>query len=306
VVGRTDLDHVAYWVFRTSDGAKHWTVQTSGSVEDAVPGIALRFFDARHGYFVIGRHAALATADGGTTWRALRLPRRFEVELSFADPAHAWFAGTDDINSAEGGPYPFYATSDGGSTWTQLSAPPGGGFAFRDALDGWAATWTEAGGVAYATHDGGRTWIRHLLPLVLSRDGKGGGYTTVRLLPRHGIFVTTGTFAFTSLDEGDTWLPVTSPATVGDEDIAFQDATHWWAMPSGDLFKTSDAGQTWTHVVLQFDEWLYRLQVLDARHAWAELDPPIPNTAPSRGRGLAFTSDGGVHWTYAAVPRLPA
>jgi photosystem II stability/assembly factor-like uncharacterized protein len=86
-------------------------------------------------------------------------------------------------------------------------------------------------------------------------------------------------------------------------EIAFQDATHWWAMPSGNLFKTSDGGQTWTHVSLQFDDWRYRLGVVDARHAWARLDQSTGSQDPLRGTALAITSDGGVHWSYANVPR---
>ena len=73
-------------------------------------------------------------------------------------------------------------------------------------------------------------------------------------------------------------------------------------MLHGDLFKSSDAGMSWSHVHLQLDEWDYRIGVIDSKHAWARLDQPFPRTGPQLGSGLALTSDGGVHWTYAAVP----
>jgi len=77
---------------------------------------------------------------------------------------------------------------------------------------------------------------------------------------------------------------------------------HWWAMRNGDLFKSSDAGISWVHVHLQLDAWDYVVGVIDARHAWARLDQAFPRIAPLVGTGLALTSDGGVHWTYANVP----
>lgn len=300
-VERTGIGIVAYWVFRTTDGAKHWSIQTSGSLDDTSTEIQLRFYDARHGYFAIGG-AAFTTEDGGVTWQSVPMPARFEFELTFSDPAHAWFLGTDDVVSI---PPQFYATADSGRTWTTLPAPPGRGLAFRTPLEGWAAAATDSGDIAYATHDGGRTWSGHPPPPASPFGGKGGFDNAVRLLPRHGVLVTGGTFALTSLDESSTWLPVTTPPGAAYSDIAFQDATHWWAMPFGNLFKSNDAGQTWTHVSLQLDDWRYHLQVLDDRHAWVRLDPPVANPGHPRGSGLAFSSDGGVHWTYAAVPHPP-
>jgi photosystem II stability/assembly factor-like uncharacterized protein len=75
-------------------------------------------------------------------------------------------------------------------------------------------------------------------------------------------------------------------------------------MVGGDLYKSSDAGQTWTHVALQLDSWEYFPQPLDAQHAWAQLMVigPLPSDMFHRLTGLAMTSDGGVHWTRVRVP----
>ena len=306
-VVRSDTNHTAYWVFRTVDGARHWSVQTSGSNDDGTDGIDMRFFDARHGYFVIGRQSAYTTQDGGAHWRPVPLPKRLALELTFADPTHAWFVGTDDVAGTFNGgiALPLFATADGGATWMQLPDPPGGGFSFRTALNGWSANVTDSGGIAYVTYDGGRSWFGRALPLVPSPDGKALGYAAVELIPGRGVLATSGTLAFTSVDDGNTWRQLTLPSGASPSDIAFVDATRWWAMPGGDLFKTADSGQTWQQVSLQFDAWRYHLQVLDARNAWARLDPSF---APglSRGSGLASTSDGGLRWTYAAVPTPPA
>ena len=61
--------------------------------------------------------------------------------------------------------------------------------------------------------------------------------------------------------------------------------------PSKQLFKTADAGQTWTQVDTYLPAQVQQLQILDARHAWG-----------MTGDGLAFTSDGGTSWTRVKLP----
>jgi photosystem II stability/assembly factor-like uncharacterized protein len=70
------------------------------------------------------------------------------------------------------------------------------------------------------------------------------------------------------------------------------------------LSKSADAGQTWSQVTNALPDWLYRteLHVLDATHAWVTFSVPASLSAPG-GNGLAFTDDGGLHWTQAQVPQ---
>ena len=296
---RTAPAGVEYWIFVTADGARHWQVLSWGSMDRADATVELHMFDRAHGYVVVARRHMEATSDGAN-WDLMPLPAAHEVELAFADPRHGWFTGTVDGTPA--GNVAFFATSDGGANWAPLPAAPGGGFAFRNASEGWAAVSTDSGGIVYSTHDGGLSWTAHQLPHDNSGEGKGVGNTGVRLLPGRGILATVGTLVVSSFDGGQTWRRVNVPAEAAFNDIAFQDATHWWVMPSGNLFKTADGGQTWTHVSLQFDDWQYRLQVVDAQHAWARLDLSVGTQDPTRGTALAFTNDGGRHWDYAHVP----
>jgi photosystem II stability/assembly factor-like uncharacterized protein len=79
---------------------------------------------------------------------------------------------------------------------------------------------------------------------------------------------------------------------------SFEDAMHWWGVVGANLYKSSDAGQTWKPVPVQLengDNWRYGIQVLDSKHAWAQL-------WMGQTTGLAKTSDGGLHWTRANVP----
>jgi photosystem II stability/assembly factor-like uncharacterized protein len=304
-LARIESTDVAYWVFATTDGAHHWKVQTAGSVAGPVASVQLRFFDRSHGYAQVGGQAVLATADGGATWRRVPLPLGFAVEVTFSDPRHGWLEAGGDLQGGKGH-YPFYATLDGGITWSQLPDPPGDGFVFRNPSEGWAAAITSSGAIGYSTYDGGVTWTPHSLPEAEAPNATGVFESAgARLLPGRGVMITTGNAAFTSLDGGATWRAVFAPPGALFFDMAFQDATHWWAMPSGNLFKTSDAGRSWKHVSLQFDDWQYRVQVIDAQRAWAQLGLSIGTQDPIRGTSLAYTSDGGVHWSYAGVPKTP-
>lgn len=301
-LARAEPGRVAYWIFATADEARHWKVQVTGLIGGSESLVELRFFDRLHGYAVIGRQLVLATSSGGARWGVVVHPTRFAVDVTFSDPLDGWLMGTDDLFGGKGGPYPLYMTHDGGKGWNQAQPPPGGGFAFRSASEGWAAAATEMGGTVYTSHDGGFTWVPHRLPEGTPAEGKGGD-TQVRLLPGRGVLATVGTFVFSSFDAGESWRQISLPPEVVLSDIAFQDETHWWVMPSGNLFKTSDAGQTWQHVSLQFDDWQYRVQVVDKGHAWARLDLSIGTQDPTRGTALAVTKDGGLHWDYANVPR---
>ena len=72
---------------------------------------------------------------------------------------------------------------------------------------------------------------------------------------------------------------------------------HWWSIKGTALFKSSDAGQSWVMVTNALPDLQYIPHVLDSKHAWAL-------TIVVGGYGLALTSDGGLHWTQANVPKL--
>ena len=71
-------------------------------------------------------------------------------------------------------------------------------------------------------------------------------------------------------------------------------------MRTGDLWKSSDAGGSWKLVSQQLDGWQYSPHVIDANHAWAEIDTSAPGALYAGG--LALTSDGGLHWTQVSAP----
>ena len=150
----------------------------------------------------------------------------------------------------------------------------------------------------YTSNDSGQSWSRHDVPPPPGGAWKGGPFpVSVALLPRAGVVAsippeTVPFFSFTSFDQGATWRFVPPPPGV----VAYQDSQHWWAMKGTSLFKSSDAGQTWTIVTNGLQDLQYIPHVLDSKHAWAA-------TTVVGGYGLALTADGGLHWSQSNVPQ---
>jgi photosystem II stability/assembly factor-like uncharacterized protein len=288
--------------------------------------LKIQFFDRNNGLIALGGTGTVyRTEDGGVHWAALTMPAFSYSSLFFSDRLHGWALGTVPSPDARAFDTRLFSTADGGDHWIALPPPPAwqflgkGGFAtfeFRSASEGWIGGGTPDRPTVYSTIDGGESWQAHPLPVVAS--GKGGVPdgaalplldTNVYLLPRAGVLAVaidqySAAVGLTSFDGGSTWrrLPP-PPGETTYSDFIFVDTFHWWAMRNGTLFKSSDAGQTWKEAAQQLDEWDYIPQVIDAKHAWAQMTVVFPNANPLRGTGLAVSSDGGVHWTPVSVPK---
>jgi photosystem II stability/assembly factor-like uncharacterized protein len=297
-------------IYATTDGAKSW--RQVGVITDLVnpaPVVSLRFFDPSNGLLAFTSDALVyRTADGGRSWNTVGVPPG-AVYVDFVDLRHGW-ASTAPF---EAGTTDLYATSDGGATWGSLPDLPTRGYpVFRSAAEGWIAG--PAGSpVVFTSRDAGESWVAHGLPLSPCTNPKtcghgGAGPGSVELLPGRGAIVTdpaTGD-QLVSFDLGVTWRRLAPPPGTGDySDISLQDASHWWVIRGNVLYKTSDAGQTWTVVS---DSIMYdSLQptILDAKHAWVMFqtqDDSQPGRRANTAWELDVTSDGGLHWTTMTVP----
>lgn len=321
-----------FWVFRTVDGAKHWQQQVSG--QSRYPGstsLSIQFVDRTHGWIAVGIPLEVfRTTDSGVHWDPVGVPASFIDSITFSDPSHGWF-----LSSLGGDPQNIllFATGDGGDTWQHLPDPPlvfpapkgvfaFGGITFRSPAEGWIGAGGTQAPEVYSSADGGKTWQSHVLPSPpsigtksafptdVSTQPAGSFSTAVHLLPGAGVvasvFAPAGDESvYTSFDGGTTWTRVgPPPGNLTYADFRYQDAVHWWGMRFGTLYKSADAGQSWTRVSQQLDDWDYLPQIIDAKHAWAQLIPPsTPIHVPQRGTGFAMTADGGLHWTQLAVPQ---
>jgi len=313
-----------FWVFKTTDAARHWQRQLAGSAMSTNAGpLTIQFFDRNNGLIALGgTDVVYRTGDGGAHWTALVISSFSYSSMYFSDRLHGWVLGTvvspDQRTAAE----QFFSTSDAGDHWVALPPPPAwqfagkGGFsnfAFRRPSEGWMGGGTPNQATVYSTADGGVSWQPHPLPVTAGKGGFAEGSapllgSSVYVLPGAGVLAVTqdlnaNPVGLTSFDGGGTWrrLPP-PPGNTSYSDFIFQDAFHWWAMRFGTLYKSSDGGQTWKQVSVQLDDWDYLPQVIDAKHAWAQMVAPFQQPNPFQGTGLAITTDGGLHWSPVNVP----
>jgi photosystem II stability/assembly factor-like uncharacterized protein len=71
---------------------------------------------------------------------------------------------------------------------------------------------------------------------------------------------------------------------------------NWWTLFGPDLYKSSDAGLSWTHFDAVTPANMELIRVLDARHAWGVIYDE------AQSFDLGFTVDGGLHWTRVKAP----
>jgi photosystem II stability/assembly factor-like uncharacterized protein len=288
------------WIFSTNDRAAHWHLQTART---AAGGYAyIRFFDLRHGFAYAG--SLYRTADGGATWIDVQLPADTPY-FAFANASSGWMLADQ-----------LYATTDGGTTWTAVDSPlpagvtvdPSGAgeLAFRTDGEGWLGAMLPDP-VVYVTRDAARTWQAISLPS--SQPGFESYTTQVRLAPDGGVLAlvaSPGGFlgGYYSDDLGATWRLVDAPLPQPEwlADVSFLDAAHWWVARYGFLYKTSDAGVSWTRVLVDAlpEGWnVGPVHVIDVDHGWWTMIA----TDDSRDNALMTTSDGGASWRAVNMPR---
>jgi len=308
------------WVYQTTDGARTWQGRFTG--HDAMGGSAtIHFFDRDHGLLYAG--VLYRTNDGGAHWSVISLPEG-TPNFVFASATRGWAVVSEFDQQAT---THLYSTVDGGLFWHRVdsSPPPGAALwgralpmtlGFRSDGEGWTGT-EESSPTVYSTRDGGGSWRAIALPMPArvtpTPGGKGFfGYNTfVVLLPVNGVVAQVGdgfgnTWMFTSFDRGQSWRSISPPPSPAElSDLSFVDSRHWWASRWDNLFKTSDAGQTWTPVATVTPDisgdWTFGpAQVIDAKHAWLVMSSVNRRNAAT---GLMMTSDGGLNWTAANVPK---
>lgn len=294
-------------VSRTIDGGKNWQRRlTSGQVVSAP--VLIRFFNDKRGLVAVGNQLR-RTSDGGASWKSLSLPDPRPSYMDFRDDRHGWLMVPVGVDAAQ--PARLYSTDDAGDSWQTLPDPPAdmSFFAFRRASEAWIASGGPERPHVYRSTDGGLSWQRRDIPYPdgdTSASTIGTWRTFLTLLPGEGVIAWTfcmcpanDSFQSASFDGGATWRLVPFAPFVGAATarpaVAYQDDVHWWFIYSGALYRSSDAGQTWTKAADRLPDWEFMPRVIDMKHAWAQVHG-------FGGYGLATTSDAGLHWTRVTVP----
>jgi photosystem II stability/assembly factor-like uncharacterized protein len=294
-------------VSRTIDGGKNWQRRLSSGQVVAAP-VLVRFFSDKRGFVAVGAQL-LRTSDGGASWKSLSLPDARPSYMDFRDDQHGWLmvpVGVDASRHAR-----VYSTGDAGDSWRTLPDVPADTnfFAFRRGSEAWIASSGPESPHVYRSTDAGLSWQRREIPYP---DGDvtvktiGSWSTFLTLLPGEGVVASAfctcpanSSFQSASFDGGATWRFVPKAPFLGasgrQSAVAYQDDVHWWFVDAGNLYRSSDAGQTWTKASTQLPDWEFIPRVIDAKHAWAQV-------RVFGGYGLATTTDAGLHWTRVTVP----
>jgi photosystem II stability/assembly factor-like uncharacterized protein len=311
-----------YRLLRTGDGARTWTdITPRGRPPVAPPSIlggTVLIVTRVHAHVF----QVLRSADGGRTWQQ-SLPIRYaRGEAAWApvgSDARHLFLALDEGAAAGSQGEALFASVDGGRTWqfrtttTFARIVPGrlpfgcdkNGVSFATAARGFAGG-DCAGGrpFLYRTTDGGRSWrfvrLRGLGNCQCDVSAPAFFTASVGALTVFGAYETTAYTpvgrVYWTTDGGDHWRA--SGAAFGRPTLAIAVAPGTaWAItaprgrlrgPFNRLFRTTDSGRSWSVTTVPFDAQSYRLDVVDARTAFAyRID----------GSGAILrTLDGGRTW----------
>jgi len=270
-------------ITRSTDGGITWTASPPLQSILFTDGY---FTDAEHGLVVGGDFANYVptishTSDGGLTWQTDSLSAfGYLLAVSFPDADNGYAVGYD----FGAGTALVYATTDAGASWapqTIASDQVMYGVAFDTAMHGVAV---GSMGALFVTSDGGATWESRdsgtSLDLTSVRSDDG----TIRVTG--GDYVDDG-FVLVSTDGGDTWDSEAVPRSLNN--VRYIDATSGVAVgASGGLFRTSNAGATWTSLQKSVSpEGLFGVAFGDAQHG----------VAVGVGGTIIATGDGGTSWS---------
>jgi photosystem II stability/assembly factor-like uncharacterized protein len=287
------------------------------------------FLDPRRGFAVSQGGILLATADGGATWRAERLPQAGDVwQVVFQNQSTGWIVAG----------YSAYKTQDGGRTWRRAALydrvrPYARRLRFVTPQVGWLV-----GRGVYVSQDGGATWAAR------QPYGTVDLYDIACFAAAHCIAVGDTDTVLTTTDTGHTWirrtLPIRGSYAVHRVQIAPDGVV--WALAhvdrDGILVRSTDQGQTWTVVgdgfpVMDFNSFtmldgkrgmfaaigIYR--TLDAGVTFEQVAGPRRGSwlstvfflterlgwAAGQFQTIVHTQDGGQTWTlqHESAPRAP-
>ena len=286
-------------VARTSDGARTFNVVTPPGVAGDSQIADPFFLDASHAWVWVIRwnQSVLASAtldrtmDGGATWKSVPSQTAVQGGMTFIDPQHGWMITGRQLGDHTAIENTLWRTSDGGQIWSQqfqtthrISIQPNVQAGDCDWL-GQIAWTSETHGVAgvdcpfdarptvEVTDDGGSTWTAVSLP---------------GLPPRPGVVLFESVGDFHVFAGGH--LVAFVSRCVGPDGYSCQ--------PYGEVYRTSDAGVTWTagSVIVRGGGLL----MPDADHAWM---PDACLSDQCSSAQLLVTSDGGAHWQQLPLPQ---
>jgi photosystem II stability/assembly factor-like uncharacterized protein len=267
------------------------------------------------------------TVDAGRSWQNVHLPA-FSVPSAhvagfyFLDAQRGWMSVSLQ-SGMQHNPGALFKTADGGATWTTLSLPYAGQVSFLNATTGWLiGSRVPTTGIyeLSITHDGGQTWQSVNLPVPAP-----AGYQPLSVSIGAPMLFTTddgaipvgyGTMVQMDLtrDGGATWTAgpsFTLPSGADTTRLATASAGRaGYVSAAGKLFRTQDAGQTWTQVQAANFDGASMLRFVSPTTGWAYAFGGTCVGAKGsqtcvRTWSLQRTTDAGATWKTTFTQTLP-
>jgi len=208
--------------------------------------------------FIVGNNGTLfKTSDGGNTWISINSGTTDDLlNVHFINENEGWAAGL--ISGGSGGV--ILKTIDGGNTWAKLdtSITNISSVFFIDSLNGWICN-----NSIYHSSDGGKSWSIQIT----------GKFTKVVFLDSLngfalGISGSSSAHLYLTHDGGSNWLPSTmDKGSLQDMQFLNKD-TGYVVGFYGRIFRTTDAGMTWTRQPSYCNRYLFSVDFTDANNGW--------------------------------------
>jgi photosystem II stability/assembly factor-like uncharacterized protein len=311
-------------VERSTDGGATWQAATTDGATSDLRGVA--FNAAGVGVAVGDSASVLRSTDGGASWSTVSISQGYLLDVAFVDAstvvATGW--GGQVMRSTDAGLtwqavntgsalYLFHVafdragngiagdsngdsqtdilhTTDGGQTWAVVHVP-GSIVAADYAPVATAATAVAVGdgGSVATSADGGVTWTsRTPGPQPVLR---GIAFAS----PAIGAAVGDAGTILRTVDGGDSWAAVSGPSsTMSMNDIAFPTPQVAIAVGDGAIWRSVDAGATWSAVIPRGGPALRAVRFTSPTHG----------VAVSSG-SILYTDDAGLTWQSASTDGAP-
>ncbi len=298
-------------LYATTDGGLTWTRRSTPCTYSGSNAQSISFLNQDQGFLLCGGPPSAgeqpktfyATEDGGQSWTMVStavggiasssgLPLSGYVHSMFFLSVQTGFIGLD-----RGG---VYMTRDGGASWQAVFGPPlptasGQAFSvgFSDSEHGWLLA--GDGPPLYTTSDGGLTWQLVYPPIspstAISFLTAGLGYAAG--------WTYDGATVMRSLDGGATWI-ATGNAPVSLSALEVLGPSELIALGQAALYVSLDGGRTWQMRPFAHGWYPAALGMASTEQGW------VIGYAPSSGRQLFYTQNGGSTWRSLTTPFTPS
>ncbi|MFB6147224.1 MAG: WD40/YVTN/BNR-like repeat-containing protein [Halobacteriaceae archaeon] len=230
--------------------------------------LRVRQFDAADGAFACTESGLYYSTDGGTAWTDLGLPRDEVYSVCVSPGGDRWYAGTH--------PAHVYVSTDGGDAWRELD-----GFQELPSRDTW--------------HTPRHRNEAHVRRLDCHPDAPDRVIAGVEV---GGVHV--------SDDRGETWSERRAGVHDDVHHVLVQSAESAVASCGDGLYRTRDAGRSWTRLDGNLDQRYFREALAHDGRLYAAAAAGPPNTwASGADAGLFVSEDDGDSVEAASYPGGP-